>query len=183
MALLGRLLWRLLRSSPAGGGRAGGVLVVWLLYDRAYRALRVRAAPVRAGGILEFEPGRRWGLPVLRVHLDNARLARASIDPHRALAEMRADLAALAARPDVVGYARGIRGTTVFAPAARRLGFEVRPLPRTFANRALRYYLVGLAAIHHAEGWRGLRDPEALWPGEVWMPIEALGRRGGRAAP
>lgn len=180
MALLSRFFWWLLRSSPAGGGRAGGVLAVWLLYDRLYRALVVRPVTIRNGGMFEVERARRRGVPVLVLHLDNARLARAVLDPHRVIAEMRADVAALARRPDLIGDATALTGVSLFAAAARRLGFEVRPLPCTLANRILRYFLVGIAAIYHAEGWRGITKPERLWPGEVWMPIERLGYSGRR---
>ena len=171
--MLGRLFWWVLKRSPAGGGRAGGVLILWLLINRLYRT-RFRSISVRAGGVLEFRRAWRHGLPVLEVHLNNPVLASNSRDPHRWLAECRADLIALAARTDLIGNAKGISTVTIVAPATRRLGFEVRPVPRTFTNRVHRFFMVGTAAIHHPEGWRGIRHPEAHWLGEIWLPIEAL---------
>lgn len=175
MALLARFFWWLIRASPAGGGRAGGVLRIWLAYDRLYRSLIIRPVPIRAGGMYEVERTRRHGVPVLVLHFDNARLGRSALDPHRVIAETRADLAALATRPDLVGDAVAITGVSIFGAGARRAGFEVRPLPRTFANRVLRYFLVGIAAIYHPRGWGALPRPASLWPFEVWMPMERLG--------
>lgn len=62
-------------------------------------------------------------------------------------------------------------GVTLFGEAARRLGFEVRPLPRTPWWRLVRFFLWGLRAVYHPGG-RGHKPPP--WPAEVWLGADTL---------
>jgi len=71
-----------------------------------------------------------------------------------------------------LGDITGIIGTSLMGEAGGVLGFEIRPLPRNFANVLQQYFLVGLDATHHP---RGLRDRAMRrWPAETWMTVETL---------
>lgn len=187
----------LLRLGRAGAGQASGTLSVWLAWERLTRWWwGVR--PIRPGGILCYNVARyrgpattladgtpiRPGDRLVELHLDNRALARLTtagrLSPWSALALAARDLEALAgpiARGEL-GPVRALHGVTIFAQAARRLGFEVRPLPRTWVWRLVRFFLLGLLVIYHPAGWARLARLRAeVWPGEVWLSVAALSSR------
>lgn len=92
----------------------------------------------------------------------------------RVVHQLREELAMVAARvrSGELGAVTGMKGTSLMGEAGGVLGFEIRPLPRNFANVLKQYFLVGLDAIYHP---RGLR-PRAMnrWPVETWMSVETL---------
>lgn len=182
MALLRRgvRLWQLLLGfSRSGRGQASGPLRVWLWWEYSttwWWGLR----PVRPGGLFLYSVQRWKGPPVqlpdgtrilpgdrvVELHLHNASLSRSGTDsPWRHLVVLRQDLRAL---QELLARDRlaAAHGVTVFGEAARRLGFEVRPLPRSHRWRLVRFFLWGLRAIYHPTG-RGHRAPR--WPAEVWF--------------
>lgn len=138
--------------------------------------------PVRPDGLLLYSVGRwrgpavrlrdgtvvRPGDRVLELHLRNARLATSTDWPWPHLAVLREDLRSLRALLARHG-AVAAHGVTVFAGPARRLGFEVRPLPRSPWWRLVRFFLWGLRAVYHPRG-RGHRPPP--WPAEVWYSTQ-----------
>jgi len=177
-----RLWQRLLGFSRSGRGRAVGPLRVWLWWERL-TTWWWRLRPVRPGGLLlysvqvwkgppvrladgtEVRPGDR----VAELHLHNALFPRRATDspwPH--LATLRQDLDCLR---DLLARDRLVaaHGVTVFGEAARRLGFEVRPLPPSAWWRLVRFFLWGLRAVYHPTA-RGHRPPP--WPVEVWWRPE-----------
>jgi hypothetical protein len=186
--------WVLLQLGRAGGGRACGVLSVWLGWEKL-TTWWWRLRPVRAGGLFLYRLTRHGGAPislsdgtivqpgdlVLDLHFDNRSLLRlvGTGDglPWGLMHVARQDLLALAeaaAREELPGI-RAIHGVTLFAPAGRRLGFEVRPLPRTLYWALVRFFMLGLLAVYHPAGRRRLnRRAARLWPGEVWMSRSAL---------
>ena len=203
--LTGRLAdiaWRLARLGRAGGGRAFGVPAIWLGWERLdlWRTARRYGLPyAQPGSITRYAPKTYAGPPlvlrdgalvrpgdrILELHLDNRAILRLATTSRQwpswiALRLFAEDLDALARRVrdgEFEGVA-AIRGLTLLTVPARRLGFDVRPLPRTWGPRLLHFYLVGLVAIYHPHGWRGAAYMrQAAWPGEVWMSIDGLLRR------
>jgi hypothetical protein len=116
----------------------------------------------------------RTGDLILHLHLDNQRLARLrATEGWRSwrLARLLAlDLDELARRVAAgdFGEVRALRGVTVFAEAATRLGFEVRPLPRNLASAAVRQISALVIAVYDPHGLESLRRG-LPWPGEIWM--------------
>ncbi len=174
-----RFWQRLLGFARSGRGRAAGPLRVWLWWEWLTTGWW-RLRPVRRGGLLLYSV-QRWRGPsvpladgtvvrpgdrVLELHLDNTGFARWGIDaPWPYLRVLREDLVAVRALlvRDALAAAHGV---TVYAAGARRLGLEVRPLPRTPWWRLVRFFLWGLRAIYHPRG-RGTAPPP--WPVEVWL--------------
>ncbi len=182
MALLKRLRdlpWALLRLGSAGGGRAAGVLAVWLAWDRLV-SFFMRARPVRPGGLLLYRVVRRHRRRMVEIHVDNRALLEIQRNgrytPWRALAVARADLRELAriVESGALGEVDGLRGLTLLAPAGPALGFEVRPLPPTWRWRLVGYYMAGLDAVFNPGGTRRLHRFRSRRPVELWMPGEAL---------
>ncbi|MDW7982635.1 MAG: hypothetical protein RMH81_07470 [Thermomicrobium sp.] len=199
MALLKELPWWLIRLGRVGGGRAIGVLAVWLGWERLtefvwrprhvrpggffrYRIVRYRGPVTTLRDGTRIEPGDL----VVELHFDNRRLltlwlAGASL-PWEVVKLAREDLAELAARVErgELGPVKALVGSTLFARAGRRLGFEVHPLPPTWYARLQRFFFVGLVAVYHPLGWRmAERYRERGWPGRAWMSrAELLARYG-----
>lgn len=191
------LLFRLIRLSKAGHGRAVGMLSIWLWWDRLlewYWQLR----PVRPDGFLRYRLTRHGGASVtlrdgtvinrgdrlVELHFDNRRLLRRVSAPGwNALQSLRlidADLRGLHRwlESGELPPIRALHGVTLYAAAGPRLGFEVRAVPHTWLWALERFYLIGLLAIYHPDGWREVeRMRRGRWPGELWMSRAELARR------
>lgn len=158
-----QLRWRAFRRVPW----------IWLAWERLY----IRLHPVtviRPGSLFGF---RRHG-QIVELHLDGRALARRRGEPgystFQTLRQLRGDLAELAVkiRGGELRDVAEIRGTSLMGEAGAVLGFEMRPLPRNFANFLKQYFMVGLDAIYHP---RGLRSRSMRrWPVESWMTAETL---------
>ena len=114
----------------------------------------------------------------MELHLDGRALAlmrrESGYSTFKALRELREELGVIASRVrrGELGDITEINGTSLMGEAGGVLGFEIRPLPRNFANVLRQYFLVGLDAIHHP---RGLRERAMRrWPAETWMTVETL---------
>jgi len=201
MAVLSGLPWALLRLGCAGGGRAVGVLSLWLGWERItdwwwklrtlhpsglfrYRVVTYRGQPLSLGDGCILHRGDR----IIDLHLDNRRVVRkalaGSATPWHLLELARSDLQTLAelVASGQLGDVRALRGVTLFARAGKRLGFTVRPLPVTWYTRLQRYFLVGLVAVYHLRGWRATeRLRGRRWPEEAWMSRARLLRLYGTA--
>ena len=188
-------VWYLLRAGWARGGRAVGVLDVWLGWERLLTALQ-RIRPVREGSLLRYSVRRyrgRWvrmadggrvgpGAVILEVHFDNHRFARltaSGVHPLRLVRLLREDLHALAnlIEGGALGPVAALHGVTFMAPAAPILGFEARALSRTIHRRLDRYFMAGLVLLYNPRGWESVEHHAARWPGEVWMGAGDLRRR------
>lgn len=118
---------------------------------------------------------------VLELHLDSRALGRMRREPgystFKVVREMREELAIVAAqvRSGDFGDVRAIKGTSLMGGAGGVLGFEIRPLPRNFANVLKQYFLVGLDAVYHPRGLR--RNAMRRWPAETSMSVAELLRR------
>jgi hypothetical protein len=73
-----------------------------------------------------------------------------------------------------LGPVVAVHAVSLVAPALARLGFEVKPLERTFPNRLLHFYLVGLLAVYHPDGWEAAGPARESWPSEAWISVEHL---------
>jgi hypothetical protein len=196
--------WQLLRLGWARGGRAAGVLDVWLGWER-FLEWRQRIRPVRPGAVLRYSLTRhrgrlavlrdgtavRRGDPIVELHFDNRRLVElmaAGTTPWVLLRLFRDDLSALrrAIAGGRLGRVMALHGVTMFAPATARLGFEVRPLRRTWRLALVRFFMAGLVVLYHPAGWSAARRHAGRWPAEVWMsaavPADRPGAGGDPAA-
>ena len=155
-----------------------------------------RVRPVRSGAVLQFgiSPYRgqttrlsdgtlvRRGDRILHLHLDNMVVAGrgegGSYNPWQLIDLAGRDLDVLAelVASGGLGDVRAIRGVTVLARAAARLGFEVRPLPRNLRWTLVRDLSALVIATYHRAGAKEL-DRGLAWPGEVWLSSRALQRR------
>lgn len=166
--------------------------------DRRRRRIR----SIQTGAVLGLEMGRHRGPPVVLrdgtevrsgsriglVHFDNQRVRaltkEGSLTP--AWIQGRADLRALAAwaraRPETsrpVAYF----GEGLHAAAAARVGFEVRPRPRTWFRRLQDWYFRGLMARWSNLGRERLAiGRHELHAAEYWLSAGRLERLYGTAA-
>lgn len=173
---------------------------VWLLWEAIWTP---RLRPIRKEGLLRYSLTRhhghrvqlndgvtvRHGDRLVELHLDNRtllRLAGGGIDSfgteRLGTAEFR-ELARMI-RSGSLGPIAALHALTPFAPALRRQGFELRPVPHTWGYALTRFYMTGLLALYHPEGWAAVTPQRARrWPTEVWMSRERfLDRMGEKPA-
>lgn len=146
---------------------------VWRAWERMYLVLFPNTR-IRDGSLFAV---RRHGAR-LELHIESPALNRLRGEPgysgFKVVREMRADLAALAARMRA-GEFRGveeIRAKSLLGEAGPVLGFHTRVAPRSLSNAFLQYFQVGIDAIYHP---RGLRESaKRRWPVEIWMTTAEL---------
>lgn len=176
------------RLGGAGQGRGTGAMRAWVLWEAIW-VPRLRA--LRPGGLIRYSLGThrgraldlqdgtiiRCGDRLVELHLDNRtllRLAGGGFDAFGAELlgsdELR-ELAALVAGGGL-GPVVALHAITPLAPALRRRGFEIRPVPHTVGYALMRFYMSGLLALYHPGGWAGLTPQRARrWPAEAWMSL------------
>lgn len=188
-------IWSLLRLGWTKRGRAFGVLSVWVLVEHLTARLQ-RIRPVRSQAMLRYAlmryRGERvvlhdgtvvaTGDPIIELHFDNHRLlelTKSGTSPWPLLRQARSDLTALEKllASGSLGDIKALHGLTLFAPAGSRLGFEARPLPRTWRFALERFFMTGLVVLYHPAGWTAAAHQAARWPGEVWMSRAILAHR------
>ncbi len=180
---------------PAPARLLDPILRRWEELDRRRRHIR----PIRRDGVLGLEFGRhhgpglelgdgatiRAGDPVATLHIRNPRAHDLAMPAWQVsgLREARADLVRLAAWAERQPPGRrpvAYTGATLMGPFARRLGFEVRPRPRTPRTRLDDWFLRWLLARWSVIGRERLqRGHGALRSSDVWLTHEALQRRYG----
>lgn len=146
---------------------------IWIAWERLW----LRLHPVE-----QIQPGSlfawRRDHDVLELHLDGRRLAamrrRPGYSGWKVIHELREDLGVVAGRVRAgeLGWMRGIRGRSLMGEVGPVVGFEVHPLPHSFAMRLQQYFLVGLDALYHPRGLRA--RSRRRWPAESWMDVDAL---------
>jgi len=168
-----------------------------VLIELVERRLR-RIRPIRRGGILGLELGRRRGPavtlrdgtsvdsgdPIGLIHLDNRAARTISALGYGTAGRIgRADLAALAswARRQAPGRRPvAYYGETLLWPYAVREGFEARDRRQTVGVRVEDLYLRALMAHWSRDGWRRLECGRGeLRSREVWASDAAIQRRFG----
>lgn len=194
--------WRLARGT--GRGMARGFLRFWPLWERWTLWLwRVQPVPGSKHGLFQVSihpyKGQPITLPdgtsvargdlVMELHFVNSALAAHTEgwQPFTLLRLLGEDVAAIAANIHQGRSPREVRalyGVTLLARGAPRLGFTLRPRPRTLHGRLEAFFLKGLMALYNTEGLARLARGSAtheLWPQEVWMSIPTLKRLYGSA--
>ena len=195
------------RRDPHGGSGHGGrgrpstpriLEPFFVRYERLNRR-RLRIRQVRRGGIMGVV-FRRYRGPAVNLrdgtvvrpgdligemHLDNERL-RAALrvgTEAEAWRIVRDDFRALAAWASRVAPERrpvAYGGESILAPMARRVGFEIYPLPSTAWTRLQDWYLRGVMARWSVEGRSRLREGRGrLRAAAAWMSHATLLRRHG----
>lgn len=147
-------MWWPLRVAGDRGGRPRGVLWVWTGWDALLRRLLPRRE-VCPGALVSFRVATYRGRDVRLA--DGIVVGRGD-----RIVEVHLDSAALV---------RAIHGTSLLAPGAVAAGAEVRPLPRSVGAAFVRYFFVGLIALHHPRGWAGAAPYTRRWPAELWLPL------------
>jgi YkoP-like protein len=200
---LNRFPWSLLRLGRSGGGRAFGVISVWVWWER-FTNWRARVRPVNPESFLSYAPSHYGGKErtlgdgtvlhkgdrIIELHFNNAFITRMIVDgrftPWRALRLAARDIEVLQRRVVAgdLGDVRALHAITLFASTGTRIGMEVRPLPHSPYWGLVRYFMVGLIALHHPDGWKhASRSRESMWPGELWLGIETMRRRADSEPP
>lgn len=182
----------------SGSGRARGVLQVWVWWER-FTNWREKVRPVGPNSFLRYSTSHysgkdriladgttvRHGETIIELHFNNPYIAEMIVNgeftPWRGMRLAARDIAVLEAAimggnlPDV----RAIHAVTLFAAVGPRLGFELRPLPHSPYWALVRYFMVGLIALYHPDGWKHARRTRAtLWPSEIWLGINTIRQRG-----
>ncbi|MGA7673340.1 MAG: hypothetical protein WBW04_23195 [Nitrolancea sp.] len=194
---LNRFPWRLLRLGRSGSGRAFGVLSVWVWWER-FTNWRFKVKPVGPDSFLlyslsHYSDSERTladgtslhsGDPILELHFNNPQITRLisrnQFTPWKALKLAGHDIGILeeAVASGPLNQVKAIHAITLFASSGERLGFEVHELPHTASWALVRYFMVGLIALYHPDGWKqAARTRQTMWPGEMWMGIETIKRR------
>jgi hypothetical protein len=189
--------WRLLRLGTSGGGHAFGVLSVWAWWER-FTNWRYKVRPVGPDSFLLYSLSHysdeartladgtelKQGDSIIELHFNNPHVTRLisqnQFSPWKALRLSARDIGVLeeAVIGGQLGQVKAIHGVTLLASTGIRLGFEVHRLPHSRYWGLVRYFMVGLIALHHPEGWeRASRTRETMWPGEMWLGIETMRRR------
>ncbi len=180
----------------SGNGHAGGVLKVWIWWERFY-LWRHRVRPLGDDSVVRIEVRRhrgrtvsladgtevRAGDLVAELHLSNHTVASKSASstwsPFAVLGSLRSDLTVLARSVAAgrLGPVKAVHAVSLVAPALARIGFQVEPLRPSAHARLLRFYLIGLVAIYNPDGWKSAaRERRRAWPAEAWMSAATLTR-------
>lgn len=189
--------WHLL-AAGSGSGKARRLLRIWAWYERLdLRLWPNQPIPGAPWGVFQITlvryQGRPFTLPdgvevqrgdlVCRLHINNPALMRVVANgTWRLQTATIGDLRALAAameRGDLPRDVRAVFGISVLARGSARLGFVVRPRPRTFKSFLDRVYLQGLLALYCPQGVGRLGYGRTVtsWPDELWMSRAELMRR------
>jgi hypothetical protein len=172
---------------------------VWIAWNHILEWVwRPRA--VRPGGILRYRLAHHWGRrltltdgtrvsfgdAVVELHFDNELLSAMAgarnWNPWAAIDRVESDLRTLA--PQIgrgrLARVRALHGVTLFASPGRRLGFELHPVPHTWAWGLQRFYLISMLPIYHRNGWREFDHMRRnRWPAELWMSVRSPPPRAG----
>jgi hypothetical protein len=194
---LSELWWSLPRIGRVGNGKAIGVLSVWIWWDRMLQR-RWKLELVRPDGIMRYRlmrhPGRELTLKdgtlikhgdlLVEVHFDNARLMSGLEGvrdaPFHTLERIEKDFAVLSGEilEGKLGPVRAMYAATLFSVPARRVGFELHPVPHTLGWSLRRYFLIGLIPIYQQDGWKQFdRMRRTRWPAELWMSVKTMRER------
>jgi hypothetical protein len=189
-------LWRLSGGSRAGHAR--GFLRFWRFWER-FTALiwHLRPVPGAQHGLLAVRVTRYRGRPidlpdgthvergarVAILHFQNHALVKhAAAGPWELLGYLSEDMRALAAwleAGELPADIKAIYGITLLSRAAPRLGFTLRPRPRTFMAWFDRTFMYGLLILYHPDGQQRLARGTTYgdYPQEAWMSRREVLRR------
>ena len=159
---------------------------VWLWWEGQ---MVPRSRPVREGSVVRYQFARHRGRTIslndgtvvekgdqlLELHFDNRVLLGIAANPdfdtfateRSALADLR--LLAAAMKSGEMGDIKAVHAVTPFPAVLRRQRFQVTEVAHSLPNFFIRFYMAGLLALYHPQGWAGL-TPDRLrrWPAEAW---------------
>lgn len=186
--------WLLMRIGSAGDGRARGSLSVWLWYEQmCYRVWKVK--DIRPGGIMGYSISSYKGPPrilkdgtelregdrMVELHVNNRYTSQMFSGDRillwRGMKIVYDDLITvmLNTRDGCYGDARAIHGISLLSHIGTRVHAEIEDIPHNFWSDVVRYFMVGLIIVHHPDGWKRAGHLRGdLWPGEVFIGIEAI---------
>lgn len=128
------------------------------------------------------------GMRIAEVHLDNERLGglhERGRDPaiafRRAVVSGLAETARLFERPEYRDV-MAIWGMSLFAEAAPRMGFDLRPVTPPWRRWMFTTYMRWIVAHYHPQGWERFKERPYVVQ-EVWMSRHTLRRFAKDATP
>lgn len=199
---LDRFPWRLLRLGSSGSGHAFGVLSVWVWWER-FTNWRYNVHPVGPDSFLLYSVSHysgedrtladgthlRRGDELIEIHFNNPfitkLIAQNQFTPWKGLRLAAHDVHILEERilAGTLGQAKAIHAITLFAATGNRLGFEVHRMPHTPYWGLVRYFMIGLIALYHPDGWaHASKMRSSMWPGEMWLGIQSIRHRAAAAS-
>lgn len=195
--------WLLMRIGSAGDGHARGSLAVWLWYERlCFRLWHVKE--IRPGGNMSYSISHYQGRPrilkdgtelrdgdrIVELHVNNDVVSQFFTNDRillwRGMKIVYDDLIQimLDVRNGRHGDVKAIHGISLLSHIGRRVDAEIEEMPHDLGWSIVRYFMVGLIIVYHPDGWKRARHLRGdLWPGEVWIGIEALRARDFSAEP
>jgi hypothetical protein len=154
-----------------------------------------RSRPVRQDSVVRYQLARHRrrtltlkdgtvvarGDHLLELHFDNRVLlglaSSPAFDPFATERSALADLRLLGAaiKAGEIGDIKALHAVTPFPAVLRRQGFQVTEIAHTLPNFFVRFYMTGLLALYHPQGWAGLSPDRARrWPGEAWLGLSSF---------
>jgi MFS family permease len=188
--------WRLARNSHAGQAR--GLLHFWIFWEHfTARLWHVQTVPGTAYGLLAVQVTRYHGRPIdlpdgvhvgpgdhiVVLHFQNRALTRqAEQGPWELLRRIGEDMQGLATwlqSETLPADIKAVYGLTLLSRAAPRLGFTLRPRPRTLMAWFDRTFMQGLLVLYNAAGLERLTrgTTYSQYPQEAWISRQELLRR------
>ncbi len=191
---LDRFPWRLMRFGQSGGGKARGPLQVWIWWER-FTNWRDKVRPIGLGSFLRYSVAHysgkdrvlkdgtlvRHGDAIIMLHYNNPlitqMIAQNQFTPWRALRLAARDIQVLeeAVLQGNLGDVKAMYGVSLLAATGPRLDFETRILPHSPYWSLVRYFMIGMIALYHPDGWKhASRTRESVWPAEFWLGLETI---------
>ncbi len=186
-------------------GKVRRFLLFWLLWERFTRSLwRLQTVPRAPYRLLEIRFTRHTGRaidlpdgthvsrgdPLIELHFRNRAILEAGrqIPIWQCMPLVGQSLRALACWMQEPGFPdgpRAIYSTTLLYRAAPRLGFTLRPRPKSMYARLERFFMMGLLVLYHWQGGARLLQGTTYetFPQETWMSRKELLRRYGGSGP
>ena len=192
--------WKLALGTRAG--RAHGFLLFWPFWERFTRSLwHIRSIPHAPHRLLEVRFTRHTGRPIdlpdgthvdrgdpiVELHLrSQAFLEMGEQAPTwkqmQVLAQNMRALACWMQEPDFPSEPRAVFSVTLlYRGAAPRLGFTLRPRPKSIHTYLERFFMDGLLVLYNRQGSARLQQGNTYgtFPQEIWISRAELLRRYG----